>query len=151
MKIKGILYALLVMICFGCSQKKTVYILADEAGGLKPDSEITLKDVKIGEVSFVSITPDGDVIIKTEIDPEIQIPVDSEFEATHSEDLTEKIIVQLGSKSDLLQDGDTIDNRSVIDAAIDNLFNAVKNKLEEEISNNDALDSLGSAIQDLFE
>ena len=152
MRITGLLFALSILFLVGCSKQKKVYLLTDEAGGLELGSEVVVKDIKIGEISFLSLSKQGDVVLEAKLDPEVEIPVDSKFRNTKVGNTSQKrVTVFLGNSEQMLQNKDTVDMRSIVDATIDRLIDKATDKILDEISNSDEIDSLQSMIKDLFE
>lgn len=82
----------------------------DEIGGLKPRAAVVVSGVKVGQVESIALGDDYRARVTLNLDPKMQLPVDSTASIMTSGVLGDRYVsLQLGGEADTLRDGDVID------------------------------------------
>lgn len=97
------------------------YLLSSNVDGLAESSHVKLKGYNVGFVSSLDYDYEsGQVLIKLNIDPDLQIPADSR--AAIASDLlgTSNVVLRMGRSSQMFAPGDTIAGGGTVPTVIDN-------------------------------
>lgn len=95
----------------GSSGPRGLHLFADfdEIGGLKRRAQVAIAGVKVGEVQRISLDDDYRAKVEMNLDPALQLPVDTSASIVTSGLLGDRyVVLQLGGDDTLLKDGDTI-------------------------------------------
>lgn len=86
-----------------------VFAKFDQTGGLKPRAPVVISGVKVGRVTGISLTPDYRARIDLDLNPTLELPVDSSASIVTAGLLGDRYIsLQLGGEEDTLKSGDEI-------------------------------------------
>ncbi len=87
-----------------------LYASFDEIGGLKPRAPVTISGVKVGQVSKVQLDDDLRARVTLDLDPRLQIPIDSSAAIRTAGLLGDQFIaLEPGGEEELLASGDQLD------------------------------------------
>ena len=82
----------------------------DEIGGLKPRAAVVISGVKVGQVDSITLGDDYRARVTLNVDPKLQLPVDSTASIVTSGVLGDRYVsLQLGGETETLKSGDVID------------------------------------------
>ncbi len=86
-----------------------LFALFDEIGGLKPRAPVVVSGVKVGQVSAITLGRDYRARVTLELDPRLELPIDTSASIVTSGVLGDRYIsLQLGGEDVKLQSGDEI-------------------------------------------
>jgi ABC-type transporter Mla subunit MlaD len=105
-----IVIILAIIVLSSCSDdRRTIFLRADRVDGLSSESIVTVNGYEVGKVDDVRIDRDGEIVTQLRLDNDLQIPSDSKFTIENQNLFGSKsILVELGSSSNILSDGDTV-------------------------------------------
>jgi len=134
MTFKSIFLISVLMMLFGCTKSKTIYILANESGDLKLGAPVMLNLNKIGEVKNFEILESGEVLIRTDLNGDIDIPINSVFKNTTLDNNPVQFIeIEKGTASALLVHKDTVELKKSLEDMFDSVINKVKGSLFDKL------------------
>ncbi|MGX7668738.1 MlaD family protein [Flavobacterium pedocola] len=108
-KMKKLILFLIGMVVLSCSKDRTIYFKTANAEGLTEESVLKIKGMEIGEISTIQLTDQGEILIKSKVKSDIDIPVDSEFKIEDSGLIGPKMIsLELGKSKEMITEKDTI-------------------------------------------
>ena len=118
------LWVIVLLLCFGisCRPKSSIYLVVDDANGLKAGNKVLANGVDIGKVDKV-LLEGKHVVCKLSIKDEVQISRRSSF-SIRPEGLLggRQVEVTLSDIGPFLADGDTIVGRISTHSLLDDLF-----------------------------
>lgn len=130
------------------SNKKYLYALFDDAGGLPTGTAVYVNGYKIGKVMEVKLTKDTPAKVCAEIviTEEIKIPIDSQFELG-SKDLLGGLVINLkmGNDTKMTKDKDTL--ISVFMPALTDGLDEIKDKLGSIMT---SIDTVAIALKEIM-
>jgi phospholipid/cholesterol/gamma-HCH transport system substrate-binding protein len=86
-----------------------LYANFDEIAGLNPRAPVVISGVKVGQVSEITLNDDFRARVALDIDPELELPVDTSASIVTSGVLGDRYVSLLpGGEIDILQQGDEI-------------------------------------------
>lgn len=86
-----------------------LYAGFDEIGGLKPRAPVTISGVKVGQVTEIGLGDDLRARVELDLDPRLELPVDSSVAIRTSGLLGDQFIaMEPGGEEDLLQSGEEL-------------------------------------------
>jgi phospholipid/cholesterol/gamma-HCH transport system substrate-binding protein len=86
-----------------------VYASFDQTGGLKVRAPVEIAGVRVGQVTEIGLAPDFRARVSLDVDPKLQLPVDSSASIVTSGLLGDRYIsLQVGGDTELLKSGDEI-------------------------------------------
>lgn len=126
-----------VMLLLGCSKTTNIHFKTKDAKGLEVGDFIMLDEKTIGEVTDFGLTDNGEVIISSQFNVEMEIPNNSKFKnATYSKEGQRCIKVTLGDSETPYVNDDTIklgnSYDKVIEGAKVKLIDKIKDKLNRK-------------------
>ena len=87
-----------------------IYATFEEVGGLRPRAPIAIAGVKVGQVSEIRLDGDLRARVTLDLDPSLQLPVDSSARIVTSGLLGDQFItLEPGAEEDMLVSGGEID------------------------------------------
>jgi len=87
-----------------------IYATFEEVGGLRPRAPIAIAGVKVGQVSAIRLDGDLRARVTLDLDPSLQLPVDSSARIVTSGLLGDQFItLEPGAEEDMLVSGGEID------------------------------------------
>lgn len=87
-----------------------IYATFDEVGGLRPRAPIAIAGVKVGQVSEIHLDEDLRARVTLDIDPSLELPIDTSARIVTSGLLGDQFItLEAGAEEDMLGAGDEID------------------------------------------
>jgi phospholipid/cholesterol/gamma-HCH transport system substrate-binding protein len=87
-----------------------LYATFEEVGGLRPRAPIAIAGVKVGQVSEIGLDADLRARVKLDLDPSLQLPVDTSARIVTSGLLGDQFItLEPGAEEDILEAGGEID------------------------------------------
>jgi phospholipid/cholesterol/gamma-HCH transport system substrate-binding protein len=87
-----------------------LYASFDEIGGLKARAPVTISGVKVGQVSSIRLDEDLRALVTLDLDPSLELPVDSSAAIRTSGLLGDQFIaLEPGGEEDLLKAGEHLD------------------------------------------
>ena len=87
-----------------------IYATFEEVGGLRPRAPIAIAGVKVGQVSEIRLDGDLRARVTLDLDPSLQLPVDSSARIVTSGLLGDQFItLEPGAEEDMLASGGEID------------------------------------------
>ncbi len=118
----------IIIICTltGCRDDFNLTLRFENAGGLSTYTQVTLNGLIIGHVSNVQLDSDHTILVELNLDKLKQIPTDTKFILRTDLLGGGSIDLELGSNSEFIQNGETING---IIAEIDNDGNNIVNEL----------------------
>jgi phospholipid/cholesterol/gamma-HCH transport system substrate-binding protein len=82
----------------------------EEVGGLKARAPVAIAGVKVGQVSAIRLAPDLRAEVTLDLDPKLELPVDTSAKIVTSGLLGDQFIaLEPGAEEDMLKSGDEID------------------------------------------
>ncbi|HJQ74642.1 MAG TPA: outer membrane lipid asymmetry maintenance protein MlaD [Gaiellaceae bacterium] len=86
-----------------------LYADFDEIGGLKPRAQVVISGVKVGQVDSIDLDQDYRARVALDLDPRLQLPVDTSASIMTSGLLGDRYIsLQLGGETEMLKPGDRL-------------------------------------------
>lgn len=86
-----------------------LYANFDEIGGLKPRAPVTISGVKVGQVAEIGLGEDLRARVKLDLDPRLQLPVDSAVAIRTAGLLGDQFIaLEPGAEDGVLESGEEI-------------------------------------------
>lgn len=93
-----------------------LYAAFDQTGGLKPRAPVEISGVKVGQVDSIALNGDFRARVKLDLDPGLQLPVDTSASIVTAGLLGDRYIaLQLGGDDRYLKSGDEI---SITESAV---------------------------------
>jgi phospholipid/cholesterol/gamma-HCH transport system substrate-binding protein len=87
----------------------TLYARFDQVADLKPRAPVDISGVKVGQVISVALDENYRARVTLDVDPKLELPVDSSASIVTSGLLGDRYIqIELGAEEDYLKDGDEI-------------------------------------------
>jgi len=87
-----------------------VYASFEEVGGLRPRAPVAIAGVKVGQVSEIRLDEDLRARVLLDLDPSLELPIDSSARIVTSGLLGDQFItLEPGAEEDMLKPGDEID------------------------------------------
>ena len=87
-----------------------IYATFEEVGGLRPRAPIAIAGVKVGQVSEIRLDEELRARVKLDLDPSLQLPVDTAARIVTSGLLGDQFItLEPGAEEDILEPGGEID------------------------------------------
>jgi len=87
-----------------------VYASFEEVGGLRPRAPVAIAGVKVGQVSEIRLDEDLRARVLLDLDPSLELPIDSSARIVTSGLLGDQFItLEPGAEEDMLESGDEID------------------------------------------
>jgi phospholipid/cholesterol/gamma-HCH transport system substrate-binding protein len=87
-----------------------LYATFEEVGGLRPRAPVAIAGVKVGQVSEIRLDDDLRARVMLDLDPALQLPIDSSARIVTSGLLGDQFItLEAGAEEDMLDSGDEID------------------------------------------
>jgi phospholipid/cholesterol/gamma-HCH transport system substrate-binding protein len=87
-----------------------VYASFEEVGGLRPRAPVAIAGVKVGQVSEIRLDDDLRARVLLDLDPSLELPIDSSARIVTSGLLGDQFItLEPGAEEDMLESGDEID------------------------------------------
>jgi phospholipid/cholesterol/gamma-HCH transport system substrate-binding protein len=87
-----------------------VYASFEEVGGLRPRAPVAIAGVKVGQVSEIRLDADLRARVLLDLDPSLELPIDSSARIVTSGLLGDQFItLEPGAEEDMLESGDEID------------------------------------------
>ncbi|MBC6993931.1 MlaD family protein [Neolewinella lacunae] len=108
---KYFLFALiLASLFYSCKNEvNTIYLVADEVGGLRVETPVTLHGIEIGQIDDIALSPRGQVVLELQLQKEPVLPLDSKFQLGSVGLLGEvELMVELGTEKEMIASGDTL-------------------------------------------
>lgn len=128
------------------TDRYNLYVHFQDVTGLEPSDFVSVSGLRIGKVSGFQLKG-TEVIVKIEIDPEIQLPKDSQAEIKSLGLVGEKFIDILpGSSNELVQDGDYIQGKNASD--LSDMADSLEGLSEQA---QDLLKNLRTAFENVFD
>jgi phospholipid/cholesterol/gamma-HCH transport system substrate-binding protein len=82
----------------------------EQVGGLRPRAPVAIAGVKVGQVSRIELADDLRAAVSLDLDPKLQLPVDTSARIVTSGLLGDQFItLEPGAEEDILATGDEID------------------------------------------
>jgi len=82
----------------------------EQVGGLRPRAPVAIAGVKVGQVSRIELADDLRAAVSLDLDPKLQLPVDTSARIVTSGLLGDQFItLEPGAEDDILASGDEID------------------------------------------
>ena len=82
----------------------------DEIGGLKARAPVVVSGVKVGQVTAIELTEDLRAQVSMDLDPRVQLPVDSSASIRTSGLLGDQFVaIKPGGEEELLKSGERVD------------------------------------------
>ena len=82
----------------------------EQVGGLRPRAPVSIAGVKVGQVSRIELADDLRASVSLDLDPKLQLPVDTSARIVTSGLLGDQFItLEPGAEEDILASGDEID------------------------------------------
>lgn len=106
---RPIIAILILTFLSSCSKEKTIYLKAKNAEGLKEESYLSLNGFEVGTIENITLNKQWEILIKSSIIEDIDIPIDTEFKIAEPGLLSPKIIVlSIGKSKKMISEKDTI-------------------------------------------
>ena len=155
MSLRPLIFFICYILMLSCNRDQTIYMLDNEANGVEVGTEIVVKGIKVGKVNYLTVTPEGEVLMTGKIDPEFKIPKDSRFRNIEGEPTGEtQISVDLGESTELLTDKDTVDLRSTLNKLLnfgkEEVLDKLIDRAEEKLRENEEFDTIVKTIEDIL-
>jgi phospholipid/cholesterol/gamma-HCH transport system substrate-binding protein len=82
----------------------------EQVGGLRPRAPVAIAGVKVGQVSRIALADDLRAAVSLDLDPKLQLPVDTSARIVTSGLLGDQFVtLEPGAEEDILASGDEID------------------------------------------
>lgn len=82
----------------------------EQVGGLRPRAPVAIAGVKVGQVSRIELADDLRAAVSLDLDPKLQLPVDTSARIVTSGLLGDQFVtLEPGAEEDILASGDEID------------------------------------------
>ncbi len=97
-------------ISYGGPGGLTLYATFDELGGLKPRAPVVIAGVKVGAVESIVLDADYRARVEMNLNPELQIPVDTSVSIVTSGLLGDRYLTMLlGGEETMLKEGEQLE------------------------------------------
>lgn len=112
-----------------------IYAAFDQTGGLKPRAPVEISGVRVGQVESIALNKDFRARVKLDLDPGLQLPVDTSASIVTAGLLGDRYIaLQLGGDDRYLKTGDEItitESAVILERLIGKLIHGADVKKEE--------------------
>ncbi len=139
----NIFIVLLIGLLISCGKnRKEIYLICENADGIEAEkTKLRISGFEIGQVNKISLLKNGEILITAELQPEIELPKNSNFKIVSAGLLGSKNIeIIRGSEKSFIKYGDTI-RTSLLEKTTDSIFSKAVNFIES-FSNKKQNDSI---------